>query len=386
MKHASALIFPDTEPESHIIAKLLIFFDSLAYYLPTEPETAENKGVAFFANLCSPYVPEPLAEDELFRFNRLLREMETGRPEELSRLFSAATVPLTTGQARDLDETSAAGVYSSLQKDAAAKTSIRNKERLWQARLILKLAEMFDRRETEVRRGLARISSSEQKLLAALGGYNNTESEDLAETIGLDKPKYSSTENIPSPEPSFGTSGLHTSLRLKAWAELYLADSSEQQPTVLATANPDCGAILLDGYENLRHQDPVKLFSLPVPALHFTNSEKAGAAYLADRNSFREASLENIENLARYLHETACPGEAGTNNRRRHPGLAENLSTWEKNLQRYFPAPAKTGKLDFYCIPGISLAGLLQHLFRLKAPVQETSRTQPSDILAVLVS
>ncbi|KPJ97672.1 MAG: hypothetical protein AMJ60_10585, partial [Desulfobacterales bacterium SG8_35] len=146
MEHAtSALIFPDTEPSIPVLAKLLIYFTSLSYYLPTETDGPKDRHSAFLENLCTKYAPAPLGHD-LSRFNRLLREMETGSPHEFSRLFSAARPPGTAGQAGDQDETSAGRVFSALHKDAGTKASVRYKERLWQARLILKLAEMHDRR------------------------------------------------------------------------------------------------------------------------------------------------------------------------------------------------------------------------------------------------
>ena len=385
MKHISALIIPETEPSPHTMAELLIFFDSLSYYLPTESDMT-NKYISFFGNLCSSYVPAPLAEEELYRFNRLLREMETSRPDELSRLFSTTTAPLATGQVRDLDETSSAGVYSSLQKNPETKTTIRYKERLWQARLVLKLAEMLDRREAEVRQGLAQVSSAEQKVFAALEGHDAAESENLAEMYGPNKSKYPMTEGVLPSEPSIGTSGLLTTLRLKAWAELYLADSSEQQPLVLATANPDCSSSLLEGYEKIRRRDPVKLFSLPVPALQFTDNEEAGAIYRANRKIFSEAAHKSIEYLGGYLNETATASEMEADSQEKLPTLDENLLGWEKNLQRFFPAPGKIYKLDFYSFPGTSFTGLFQHLFRIDSPVPNNKPKKQTGILAVLTS
>ena len=384
MKKVSALIFPETEPSIQTIAKLLIFFDSLSYYLPTEWDPANSKNKSFLTNLCSPYVPAPLTEEELFRFNRLLREMETSRPGELSRLFSTVTAPLATGQVRDLDETSASRVYSALQKGAETIASIRYKERLWQARLILKLAEMLDRREAEVRQGLAQISCVEQKVFAALEGRNEPESDDPV--VNPDKPKQPIEDDILPAEPSIGTSGLLTTLRLKAWAELFMADSSEQQPLILVAVNPECGLTLLDGYENIRHQAPVKLFSLVIPSLHFACNKEAEATYQADRQTFRNAVHENMEYLARYLQETADSAESKANSREKLSELAKNLSSWEKNVKHYLPASEKSiRKLDFYCFPSISFAELFQHIFHLKVPVPEKKMKQPAGILAILM-
>jgi len=382
MKKVSALIFPETDPSIQTIAKLLIFFDSLSYYQPTELDLA-NSNKSFFTNLCSPYVPVPLTEEELFRFNRLLREMETSRPDELSRLFSTVTAPLATRQARDLDEISASGVYSALQKDAETIASISYKERLWQARLILKLAEMLDRTEAEVRQGLAQISSVEQKIFAALEGRNKPESDDPV--VNPDKSKHPIEDDILPAETSPGTSGLHIPMRIKAWAELFMADSSEQQPLILVAGNPECGLTLLDGYENFRHQAPVKLFSLVTPALHFACNKEAESTYQADRQAFRDAVHENMEYFARHLQEATDSAESKADSREKLSALVKNLSSWEKNVKHYLPASEKSAKkLDFYCFPGISFAELFQHMFHLKVPFPEKKMKQPTGILAIL--
>jgi len=177
---SSVLLFPETEPSIHDMEKLLFFFNSLSYYLPAETGDEGKNKQNSFTNLCSGYVPAPLHED-LTRFNRLLREMENSRPDDLARLFSTAASPIATGQIRDKDEATSGSVLSALQNDNGKKAQAQNKERLWQARLILKLAEMLDRRENEVRQGLALISSAEQKNFASLEGLSETDSADPAQ-------------------------------------------------------------------------------------------------------------------------------------------------------------------------------------------------------------
>ncbi len=341
----SALIFPETEPAIDGMAKLLIFFDALSYYLPTESDGANHRGNTLFTSLCTGYAPAPLGED-LFRFNRLLREMETSRPDELSRLFSAVRAPMVPGQVRDQDETSAASLYSALQKDAETKTSTHHKERLWQARLILKLAEMLNRRETEVRQGLAQISSVEQHVFASLEGSGAAETDDLTELSSLDKFKHPKSDNILPDESSHGTSGLFIPQRVKAWAELYLADSPDLHPLILATANPESGSTLLDGYENGWRKDPKKLFSLSIPAVNREEIKGARDQYLISRNTFREAAEENLVYFAGFLRETACLAGSIPDNQIEPPMLAENVSAWDGKskipFSRYQNRPQKT--------------------------------------------
>ena len=117
---SSVLLFPETDPSLHDIGKLLFFFKSLSYYLPTESDAEGSKEQNLFNNLCTGYVPAPLLED-LNRFNHLLREMENSRSDDLARLFSTAQAPIATGQIRDKDEASRGSVLSALQKEMEIK-------------------------------------------------------------------------------------------------------------------------------------------------------------------------------------------------------------------------------------------------------------------------
>ncbi|KPK26946.1 MAG: hypothetical protein AMJ61_07355 [Desulfobacterales bacterium SG8_35_2] len=380
----SALIFPETAPANPGLAKLLIFFAELSYYQAVEPGSVKSGTNNTIINMCRGYTPAPLGDD-LSRFNRLLREMETSRPDELSRLFSAAMAPMSPGQGRDQEETSAANVFSAMHKDAAMKTSIRYKERLWQARLILKLAEMLDRREAEVRQGLARISSVEKKVLASLEGLGEAETADLKELSSLNKLQYSKVEDNLPDGSLLETSGMLMPLRVQAWAELYLADPQDPPPTILATANAESGAILLDASETLLHRYPEKLFSLSIPDLSIADFAGGWDQYLSTRNTFKEAAQKNIAAFARFLRETADLPEQATDNRKTTTLLAENVSVWEKVVKVHYPSKERGfKKLDFYCLPGISFTQLFQRLFHIQGPVSSHKRQNPTAVLAIL--
>jgi len=375
----SALIFPETEPAINEIADLLIFFNSLSYYLPTEsPDSVANDSM-FFKTQCTGYVPAPLGDD-LVRFNRLLREMETSRPGEFSRLFSAANAPVATGQIRDRDETSAGSIYSALHADAETKTKMQHKERLWQARLVLKLAEMLDRKENEVRQGLERISSVEQKVFASLEGLNEAVPDDLAVP---DRSK----KNVDIPQnPAPGTSALLNPLRVKAWAELYLADPSLQRASFLVSTNIDSGSILLDGFENTRQREAVELFSLTIPVFDDLGSNEAARdQYLASRNKLQAATKENLEYFGNVLMEATEIHDSAQDYQTEFSELATHVSAWDKQIKHAFPGNAIVfNQLKFYCFPGVSTTKLLQHLFRLKPFNPQNQQDHPSGILAIV--
>ena len=386
MEHEiSALIFPETDPSLPGMAKLLLFFDALSYYRPTEAGESSGKGGNFLPGLVMGYAPAPLGDD-LARFSRLLREMETSGPDEFSRLFSTAKTTGAAGQVRDQDEVSAGTVYTALHKDAGEKAAIRHKERLWQARLILKLAEMLNSREAEVRQGLAQVSRVEQKLFATLAGPGQDDADIPAVLDALHTHFQPKADITPAAATSPGTSGLFIPQRVKAWSELYLADSSDPLPLILAAANPESGGLLLDGYENTWRRKPKKLFTLAIPALHPAAAEETLDAYLSSRASFRRAVRDNLEYLAGFLRKTAAGG-ATPENRVENPLLLENITAWEEKMNDHFPGPGKNmQELEFYSFPGVSNTKLLQRLFHLQGPVEEHKQKGSTGIVAILNS
>ncbi len=381
----SALIFPETEPSIHDIGKLLFFFNSLSYYLPTESDAEGLIDQNLFDNLCAGYVPAPLHED-LSRFNHLLGEMENSRSGDLARLFSSAKSPIATGQIRDKDEASSSSILSALQKDNGEKAHIQLKERLWQARLILKLAEMLNRRESEVRQGLAKVSSDEQKTFASLAGSNGTEPGDPAQFSALEKPLHLKGK-IEYPEDySAGGSAMLVPLRIKAWAELFLADSSPNRPFILVTTNRDNGSTILDRYENTWRKTPQKLFSLSIPMFPGLGSNKsAQEQYIASRNKLRLAAKENLNYFENFLRETAVLHDSSSDKREDISIDAEHIAAWEETVKIEFPNPS-TGyqKLDFYCFPGIPSCTLLQRLFHLEPTPSVNEQGYTTGILAIL--
>ena len=382
---SSALLFPETEPSVHDIGKLLLFFKSLSFYLPTESDAEGSNDQNLFKNLCTGYVPAPLHED-LSRFNHLLREMENSRSDELARLFSSAQSPIATGQIRDKDEASRGSILSALQKDNGKKAQAQHRERLWQARLILKLAEILDRRESEVRQGLAQVSSDEQNIFASLEGISETESENLAQSS--DQEKHTGLKDkVEYPQNySMGASASLIPLRVKAWAELFLADPSPNRPFAIVTTSLDSGSILLDAYENAWHKTAQKLFSLSIPTFpDLRTSESANEQYISSRNKMHLAAKEDLEYFEGVLREAAVLQDTASDRHSAFSMQKKHVAAWEEKIKLEFPLPA-TGyqKLDFYCFPGISLTALFQKIFNLEPITSVNEQGYSTSILAIL--
>ncbi len=359
----SALIFPETAVSPLDTAKFLLFFDELGFYLATEPENSGAAPGPLLAEFCKGYAPAPLGAD-LPRFSRLLREMETARSDELARLFAAAGAPVTSGPARDKDETSAANIYGALHQDEAAKSSLRQKERLWQARLVLKLAEILDSREAEVRAGLTRIVAAEQNMLTALG-------ED--ETLATAGPQQF------SPKPA----AVLVPLRLKAWAALHLSNTSRPGFPVLLASGRESGIILLDGFENIWQKAATPLFTLSFPGI--VPAGPAGIQnFLAARNAFRETARENMVHLAETIQAAAAGGEVPASSAARE--LTGQAAAWDEKVREHFRETApEMVQLAFSCFDGVSFADLFSRLFQTEGPAA-AKPAYPKAVLAVPVS
>ena len=367
---------PETAPTIHDIGSLLLFFDSLSYYRPTESDSAAIEEEDLFRDLCIGYAPAPLGED-LNRFNRLLRELENSRSDDLARLFASAKSPIATGEVRDKTETTTGGVLAALHADTSKTAHIQYKERLWQARLVLKLAEFFDRREREIREGLAHISSAEKRLFSFLEGDDSDQAdfEQSADLVQLAR----RTEN--SESYSTGASSMLVSLRLKAWAELFLADSCSDRPFILTLTNPDCGSSLLDGFENIWRKIPEKLFSLSIPAIPGLGSnESINKQYFFKKNKLHSTVHDQCEHFNNILEQAGNQGE--TSGLNIHPA---HVKAWEQAIKIEFPESAPDSrKLDFYCLPGTPPGVFLQKLFNLEPPDSPSGHKNCAAILAVL--
>jgi len=246
---------------------------------------------------------------------------------------------------------------------------------------------MLDRREAEVRQGLARISSAEQNLFASIEGRSQEETDDPDESGGLSQLRQASSVDMLGHEAGPGMTGPLLPLRVKAWAELYLADSSDPPPPILAAAGPESGALLLDGYENTWRRKPDKLFCLAIPPLSPAPPGGGWNNYLAARNNFREAVLDNLEYFAALLKDTALSAGAAPGSRDKVSMLPAYISSWQDRLQDHFLGPAQNSQeLEFYSFPGVSLAELLQQLFHLQGPVAANKQERPTGILAILIS
>jgi hypothetical protein len=301
MNADAVYIVPDTLPKDGMLFPLVQCFNHAVYIAPVENELPEElpplaeellaQGVLRW------HCPAPLGADRE-RFLRLISELRQRPGEHIS---------LTLAGTGGREEESQNGIISAVRRQAAGgRTGTTQADALWQARLVLKLAEIAEQQEEEVRQSLRRITLREQELFSRLRD--------------ADSPFCPHTEAASS---SPADDSRRMRLRLKAWRTL-LACSTEPPPaTVFITADRETFDSLMEEGGG----DAQSLLTLPLPAV------PAACNVAEKREMFHRDAATLLSGLLR--HPADFPAEE-----------------WNRLLDAHYPA-AEHGRcrLSLYSLP-----------------------------------
>lgn len=246
MKSLAPLIFPDTRLKPEEAARLLSFFPKLYHYLLL-PEDGTPTAPPEISHLLEGYAPVDLGGDQE-RFKRLLLDLKGHENEYLGGYLAALS-----GFSGDLDETAVWSLIKRLNREGGDDAAGgRQREILWQALLILKLAETLSREEELVASGLAAVEESHARLLAELKGGEESEDEEPF-------PPGLMATTLP------GDFSLNFDRLTRAWAQLFLRDRRRDQIWMMVSPHRESVFLLLDIYESLHGAPADRFLSLPVP-------------------------------------------------------------------------------------------------------------------------
>lgn len=284
MPPLNALYFPETSVTTRQVSRELFFFDKIFHYLPAEAEKSSDPEAGL--GLCQGYPPVPFHED-LERFSHLIRELKGNEAEFYSGHLSA----MAAGPVKNREEQSVRSILQALggrpaAEDAGAKAAAR--EELWQARLLLRLAEILSQEEQELQQELEAISVKEKELFEELKG----------------EPEIPfSLSSLP---PAISRPPVRPEILVRAWARLFLADPRQDSHTILVSGLQDAVEMLFDANESLSGKRPARLFRIPLPAA----GALKGDAFIDARTAFRDAAQDTIAAFASLLAATAAGGTA----------------------------------------------------------------------------
>lgn len=321
-----ALLFPETSPQPGEFWPLALVFDQIAHYgLPGNLSPAEAVDSGFFRKL----EPIGLPEGDLVRFLAMSSELK-GNEAEFCRGMLASLSGV------DFQEDSVQSLAESLRSDLAGHAPGNGKGKgLWQALLLLKLAEMLREQEREIACEFMAVSRLEAGVVAAIRG----ESEEL------DEEEKVALRRLTGPAAPRGFVPNQVMLT-RAWSRLYLDDPEAGAFPVLATVDPECASLLAEAGERLSGQGPQEIARLILPS---------GSANerLAVVENFRDRAGEARGKFALALLSFAA-GEAG------RPALDEAAQGLNLALASSRQGEEGLGKtLVFYACHGLSLSDLV---------------------------
>lgn len=358
------LYFPDTIIAGDGQSPLFLLFDRVHYLLPVETDSAQPPGQSdtFMDNgFCQAHTPAPLGADRN-RFLRLVTDIRQRKDDYAAQLSSLAVASLSAPR-RD-DEKSKSAILSSLMggvPDQGSKEKAARQAELWQARLVLAMAEILDREEAEITRALNRLDKNKMELFDRLLGRDEDFEDDSPFT---DLAQLQERINLPRP-------GMIKN-RLKAWLSLYR--SSPLACRLWTTTRPEAGELLLEMQQERTGTAAISLWQMELPATTGTKLQDK-----LDRiRTFRKAAGPLAARIAGKFEALV----------RQRPTLDQNAesllpegSVWEKEwaglLEIHFPTELY-GRipLQFHLLPGLSLAE--------PAEAQQAGSVNENGILAII--
>lgn len=341
----STLILPATIAREDVVRQLLLYFETVFLYSPTE-NTPQTLAPAF-NELCRHYAPAPLG-DHLANFEQLIRDMTGHRAE-----YYGGGLSKMSAHTQAVDEESVWRLISRLSPQAPSPAQ---DKALFQARLLLRLAELRDREEEEIEVTLTKLAGIGQAMLHDLTDEDEEESAELATLIGHQRQQASDT----------------LEQRLRAWALLFLADPKMTAHWLLATT-PEIMAILADHATARLDEAPAHLLSLPLPGDALMGLSPAD--YLRERAAWRQETGVLLAALAVGLKGAATTGAFEPNE-----SIRAQLATCHQKTTAWGNAPQAT--LDLYLLP-LSLSTLLAKIAKVPAPESGTT-TLPHGLVAVI--
>jgi hypothetical protein len=347
MNSFDTLFFPETAICSEKRYPLLVFFTPLHFVqiVETGPGPLPDSEAELFLKrgLCQAHTPAPLGSNRgpFLRLIQGIGEQKESLISQFTQLTTASRSALTGNEPQDTRQS----IVTSLLRQYGVEHATTEKElQLWQARLVLAMAEILDSHEDALRERLFAFSEEEIAAFRALQGETDPNEEDpfseLASIMGQ-------LEN---------THAAGTAKRFAAWLRL-LQNQPVPPVKVWLASTREAATQIFDKYRSVSNVHAVPLYKLALPA-----QIAASGKYALERiEEFQQATIPIHQGIAadfqriggtipylRDVHASLLP--YGTD-------WAEQ---WQGALDVFFPA-ANDGRQDvtFYLLPDQPLERLL---------------------------
>jgi hypothetical protein len=334
----SICIFPDTIARAEVLFPLVQVFEPVVYLRPVENDPPVG---ADLSPLCREMVDQDLVRfdcpapllDNRDRFLRLVHDLQHRRDDYADHLSHLSLAGL--GNNRKIETKTS--IISTLLKQTGIQEE-QDEQRvmiLWQARLLLKLGEIFDREQKGLQENLERISVKEKGLLDELRNDNK-------QPFSLNKSLAVNSEKTDS----------QLRLRLKAWSRLFGLGSHPIASSIFITTSRDALDLLSEHYESVQKKPPKKILSLLLPG-GCTND-----AFAEQRTAFRNDASDLIAAIHRLLENPKSINEEDFS------ALNGADCKWATRLEQHYPAAENSRcTLSLYSLPFVNPGKLFLETF-----------------------
>ncbi len=346
MNYFDTLFFPNTDIFNEKYYPLLLFFSPLHFLKLVErgnnPDIDNEFTLFSKSGLCQAHTPARLG-DERDQFLGLIHDIKE-RKEHYFTLLSKFTNPSFHSE-KNVNVTQSQQKITSLLREFGLGHSLSDKDlKIWQARLIMVLAEILDNDEENLREELSYLDEKEIAMLKSLQTPQDSGDENLLKELeiikeGLNKPR---SEEF--------------SKRFEAW--LLLMKNQPAPPVKIWLASTRASAEkIFTKYEAVTKSHPIPLLKLAFPAHIMASAEYA----VQQISEFHRATITIHQGLAADFDRVATTVPY-------IPDVQESLlpygtdwaEQWEVMLHKHFSA-SRDGRnyVTFYLLPNQPIAQLL---------------------------
>jgi hypothetical protein len=346
MNSFDTLIFPNTDIFNEKHYPLLLFFSPLHFLKLVEPGNnpdTDNEFTLFSKRgLCQAHTPAPLGEGR-DQFLHLIRDIKERKEHYFTLLNKLSNTSVDSGGNGKVTP-SQQKISTLFQEFGLGHTASGKDLKIWQARLVLVLAEILDSDEENLREELSYLDENEIAMLRSLQTAQDSSEEDLLKELeiikeGLDKPRFEEFTK-----------------RFDAWLLLMKSHPAPSVKIWLASTRASAEQIF-SKYEAVTKSHPIPLLKLAFPAHIMASAEYA----VQQIEEFHRATITIHQGLVDDFDQV-------TTTTPYIPDVQESLlpygtdwaEQWEVMLHKHFPAPSDgRNHVTFYLLPNQPIAQLL---------------------------
>lgn len=338
MNTNTVCIFPDTMPRVEVLFPLVQVFEPVVYLRPVENDAPVATDLS---PLCGKMVeqglvhfncPAPLI-DNRDRFLQLVNDLQHRRDDYAGQLSHLSLA----GLGRSKNKETKTSIISTLLKQTGIQDE-QDEQRtmiLWQARLLLKLGEIFDREQEELQENLERISAREKGLLEKLRSE--------------DEQPFSLTKALTA---AGGRTDGQLRLRLKAWSRLFALGNQQIAASTFITTSRDAFDLLIEQYELEQKIPPQPMLTLQLPG------GRASDSFVEQRAAFMNDASDLVDTMQGLFKNSTSMNEKD------RTALNGPDSNWAELLEQHYPTAENSRcTLSLYSLPGVDPANFFLETF-----------------------